>query len=445
MGLTIAPRITQRTVIRILIGGFTLVLLLLPGAAYVAVRATGNIQAGAGRLLREQLLTARLINDVQQEQGTLSAISFELSRGGGPARRGQLLRQLNETETDLERIVASGAGTAEARMYSDLDRAARAFAAEARLLLAAERITPAQSGHLFTLHAEVFRQAAHLVSTSSERAAAMESQIEAQSEDAANNSLTLLGLCLLLALLCAALTVRMATSSFRAMQTQAEELSRVSWHMLESQEVTARRFSHELHDELGQSLAAVKANLMGLSAANLEAKQSDCLHLVDGAISNVRELSQLLRPVILDDFGIDAALRWLTGKFAQRTQIEVVFECPFHERLAEDTETHLFRIAQEALTNVARHSRATQVHMELRRDGDVIQLRIADNGRGMEGRSHRNVPSLGLVGMRARARHAGGELSLREGERGGLVVAVWVPYKTRSDAAEQEDSHLVGG
>jgi signal transduction histidine kinase len=143
-----------------------------------------------------------------------------------------------------------------------------------------------------------------------------------------------------LALLTAILTIVFARTSIRKIESQASELSRVSWHMLQSQELMARRFSHELHDKLGQSLAAVKANLSAWPS-----RRADCLESVDSAIANVRELSQLLHPVILDDFGLDAGLRWLTDGFAQRTDIRTDYVSTFQGRLDDETETHLFRIA----------------------------------------------------------------------------------------------------
>src|SRR5208283_3096899 len=120
----------------------------------------------------------------------------------------------------------------------------------------------------------------------------------------------------LLAVLFAVVTVRMVSQLTREMEWQAAELSRVSWHMLERQEATARRFSHELHDELGQALTAVKTNLTALDGGpEGQRRLADCLALVDGAIGNVREMSQLLRPTILDDFGLEAGVRWLTEGF----------------------------------------------------------------------------------------------------------------------------------
>src|SRR5262249_22623502 len=149
-----------------------------------------------------------------------------------------------------------------------------------------------------------------------------------------DKSLLFLGAGLLLALVCVVFTVRKMTTLFSNMEWQANELSRVSWHMVKDQETSARRFSHELHDELGQALTAIKANLVALSS-NAEWKDNpaprvnDCTRLADDAIRNVRELSQLLHPVILDDFGLDAGLRWLAEGFQVRTGITVEYGSTF--------------------------------------------------------------------------------------------------------------------
>ena len=113
--------------------------------------------------------------------------------------------------------------------------------------------------------------------------------------------------------------------------------------------------------------------------------RADCLEVMDDSISNVRELAQLLRPAILDDFGLDASLRWLGERFGERTSIGWRYRSSFTGRLPEDVETHLFRITQEALTNIAGHSKASEVSVELRNEGDRVRLRIADNGRGFAG------------------------------------------------------------
>jgi signal transduction histidine kinase len=260
------------------------------------------------------------------------------------------------------------------------------------------------------------------------------------------NTFILLGACLVLALICAFLTVRIVLELLRGIERQASELSRVSWHLLENQETTARRFSHELHDELGQSLTAVKANLHaleldGAGGAN-QVRMADCVGLVNEAIRNVRELSQLLHPTILDDFGLEAAIRWLAERFTERTGIAVDYEPEFHGRLGDDTETHLYRICQEALTNVARHSGAGHVRIELREHDDNVELLIADDGKGLPPGAP-GEHGMGLVGMHARARCAGGELIFRSVKGKGLAIEAKVPARGVRNA--EKDPHPVSG
>src|SRR4051794_38573481 len=239
------------------------------------------------------------------------------------------------------------------------------------------------------------------------------------------------------------MTVRFAASLFQRMESQANELSRVSWHMLQGQEEAARRFSHELHDELGQGLTALKANLAALTPSNFHEQKEDCLQLVDEAIGNVRELSQLLRPVILDDFGLDASLRWLCERFGQRTGIQADYKGDFSGRLSDETETHLFRISQEALTNVARHSGATRVQVRLYKRDDRVWLSVADNGKGLRKSDNGKGTSIGMVGMRARARHAGGDFLVHTSDGTGLRVEVWVPADAPVEDAAEESTHTV--
>jgi signal transduction histidine kinase len=252
----------------------------------------------------------------------------------------------------------------------------------------------------------------------------------------------------LLALGCSVLTVRITTSMVGEMHRQASELGRVSWHMLQTQETVARRFSHELHDELGQSLAAIKANLGALTPGNVSDanRQEDSLQVVEEAIRNVRELSQLLRPTILDDFGLDASLRWLTERFTQRTGISVHYQSDFRGRLSDQSETHLYRIAQEALTNVARHSGAREVWMKLAATGDEVQFDIRDDGKGVALSREQRNGGLGLVGMEARARSAGGRMNMESAAGAGVRIAVRIPREQSEEAsARQKGPHLVGG
>ena len=439
----LSQQITQTTIFRVLAAGFMLTLLLLLAAGFLNVNSLRSIKQSAMDLMEEEELTARLMEDVQREQAALNAVFFKLSRDPEYVDREKVLSELNSSDQRLEEIGESVAETPEEPLWNEMKKASAAFSGEARRLLALENPTTLLSRDLFRRHEETLAIAVKLAALSRQNAAAARQQIDWRSGELMQQSAILLGALLLLALLSAVLTVRLALGLLRRMEWQSSELSRVSWHMLENQETTARRFSHELHDELGQSLTAVKATLLAAQSGGGSdgGKLEDCVHLVNGAIQNVRELSQLLHPTILDDFGLDAALRWLAESFTTRTGIEVEYRSEFADRLPDETETHLFRICQEALTNAARHSGASRVRIHLRSDGDQIRLTIEDNGRGLAGGARAEQTGMGLIGMRARARSAGGELAIRAGDGAGLAVEAKLPLR---GARSEEDPHPAG-
>jgi len=416
---------TYRKVLRVLAIGFSAVIILLVAAGFVGVKIAQLIQESTTELVHSELVTTRLIDQLQREQATINALFYRLARGPEVEDRARVLAQLDEADKAVGRIVEEAKGTPQAQVWVALNDAARAFTNEARRLLAKDYTPGYGSLDLLHRHEAVTAIVARLVSNSYVRAVAAQSNIEQSSQRLVNESFLLLGGCLLLAALCAVFTVRFSAQQFRYMESQAGELARVTWQMLENQETAVRRFSHELHDELGQSLTAIKANLIALEGASADepGRLEDCRRLVDEAIDNVRELSHLLRPTILDDFGLDAGIRWLAERFSERTGIAAEFKSNFHERLKDETETHLFRIVQEALTNVARHSGAQHVAIELARNGERVHLRMKDDGRGFQNGSR--TEGLGLVGMRARARSVGGELPVHS--NGGVSIDLWAP------------------
>ncbi len=282
----------------------------------------------------------------------------------------------------------------------------------------------------------------HLVQ--SERGAEVEALIIRQTQELIDNLVWVLGLCFLLAAGTAGLTVWIIQRAFAQLESQAAELAHVSWHMIDGHEKMARRFAHEMHDELGQSLSGLRRMLGRIPETEFATRQ-DCLAIVDEVLQNVRKLSQMLRPVILDDLGLDSGLRWLCERFTQRTGIAVDYTSNFgKQRLSEAGETHLFRITQEALSNIARHSDAAQAWVALRAEDPSVRLEIADNGRGLAAGHSAANPSLGMVGMRARARQLGGELIVENRKDGGLRLHVEVPLRKVDQNGEQEDSRFAG-
>jgi signal transduction histidine kinase len=196
------------------------------------------------------------------------------------------------------------------------------------------------------------------------------------------------------------------------------------------QELERRRLARELHDETGQALTSI---LLGLGALE-EAKSNDELgaavvdlrDLVVATLQDVRRLAVELRPTALDDFGLTAALERLTDSFAEQTGIEVEFETGLGEdRLPNDVETVLYRLVQEALTNVVKHAHAEHVSIVLQRKQGVVSAVIEDDGRGFtDGQSQ---GGLGLVGMRERVALVDGSFRIESSPTSGTTLVVEVP------------------
>lgn len=202
--------------------------------------------------------------------------------------------------------------------------------------------------------------------------------------------------------------------------------------MVEAQEVERRRLARELHDETGQALTSILLGLRGL-----EEKEGEALHeaaaelrdLVVETLNDVRRLAVELRPKALDDFGLVPALERLTESFSEQTGITVDLESGLQEgeRLPNDVETVLYRIVQEALTNVVKHAHAERVSIVLTRRDRVVCAVIEDDGRGFK--SGENGGGLGLIGMRERVALVDGRLDIESPEEGGTTLVVEVPLR----------------
>ena len=413
----------MRTLLRVLVIGFAVVIALLAAAAVIGVHNARSITASAAGLVADQLVITRLLDEVEREQEALNAAFYRMSRAPENVDRAKVLAALDQTGGEVAILVAKARGGPDEAAWNALERAVLDFSSEARQLLTGKKAPGFSSRDLFFRHEEVTTVVAHLADLSYARAAETSKQVDAQTNSIVTESVLLIGGCLLVALVSAVVTVRIAARVFRQMEAQTSELSRVSFRMLETQEATARRFSHELHDELGGSLTAIKTNL-----SSGDPKIEDSITLIDDAITNVRTLSQLLRPTILDDFGLDAGIRWLAERFSERTGIDADYRSHFDGRLADETETHLFRIVQEALTNVARHANASRVTIFLRAENGNIRLTLSDNGRGLP-QVAPEYTGMGLTGMRARARSAGGDCTISSTTGGGVTIDVTAPME----------------
>ena len=416
-----------------LVAGFALLIVLVVLSAYIGIRAMQSFESGASSLADQRGATMRLIDEVQREEDSLSGIFYALATGRNLARRNQLLERLDDLEGRIRRTTALGAASSDAREWDDIRSIALDFIAEVRGNL--------QSGGeptdaFFGTHEKLTDALANLSRLSLEEMSASERREADRIQDRINFSLLLLGTAFLIALGGAMVAIYFLDQSFRRLRWQASELDLLSSRSMHIQEETAKRLSRELHDHFGQTLGAIEANLVFMKRVRSfnEARVEDCLALVKDAIENVREASQLLRPSILDDFGLAAALEYLASSFSERTGIEVKCLADDPLRLGEEAEVQLFRIAQEALTNIGRHSRATSAVLELSRTPAGLQLHIRDNGTGLSTTLRSN--GLGLAGMRARARTIGATFELRSPPGEGVEISVTLPKAAIENATQ---------
>ena len=195
-----------------------------------------------------------------------------------------------------------------------------------------------------------------------------------------------------------------------------------------------RRIARELHDGLGQEMVAIKMMLSGISQqdpALLESQISEANSLIDHATQQIRTLSHLLHPPLLDEVGLASALRWYLDGLTQRSGLETALEMqpPDFPRLTLELETAIFRIIQEALTNVFRHSGARKVGITLLQRESEVVVKVQDDGKGLvEGIVELRPGStgVGIGGMSERAREFGGQLKLTNAHP-GTVVEVIIP------------------
>lgn len=204
-----------------------------------------------------------------------------------------------------------------------------------------------------------------------------------------------------------------------------------------AREEERRSIARDLHDELGQVLTALKIDITMFGKKVFSDKEyhkdilagefKDILSLVDMITHSVKRISSGLRPEILDELGIIEAIKWQVQEFERRNKIKCHTILPEELVLDRNLPITLFRIVQEALTNVARHAEATAVKIELKIENSLLLLEISDNGKGIEQEEIESSSSLGIIGIRERVGSLSGKFSISRTDNSGTVVSVLIP------------------
>ncbi|MBK6991878.1 MAG: PAS domain S-box protein [Chitinophagaceae bacterium] len=215
-----------------------------------------------------------------------------------------------------------------------------------------------------------------------------------------------------------------------------KQLRDLAAHLLSIREEERRRIGREIHDDLGQQLTAIKMDVAWIDkkiadeTVPVKTKLKNIISLLDGSNQSVRRILNELKPSILDEYGLLDALEWHSKQFTDNTGIAVTIDTAESEiRLEEEVATCIFRICQEALTNVARHAEAKKVLISLELDDDMIYVQIVDDGKGFDLATAQNKGSFGLLGMHERARSLNGTLKIDSSIKNGTTVVVSLPYK----------------
>jgi PAS domain S-box-containing protein len=229
----------------------------------------------------------------------------------------------------------------------------------------------------------------------------------------------------------------------------SRKLQVLSRQLVEAQETERKNIARELHDEIGQALTVMQLNLQTMLQSPGSDAISPCLkqnlEVVGQVLAQVHDISFNLRPLMLDDLGLEPALRWFTKRQAALVGLKAKFKAdPLEQRLDPLIETECFRVAQEALTNVVRHAQAKNVSVELRKLAGKLHLRVRDDGIGFDAAAVREQSGicarLGLLSMEERAALAGGGLEIKSAPKKGTEVHAWFPLKIKPPPMEPEKS-----
>src|SRR5215475_2325390 len=228
-----------------------------------------------------------------------------------------------------------------------------------------------------------------------------------------------------------------ATQAEAALRSSREQLRQLATHLQNAQEQERAHIARELHDDLAQALTSIRLDVSWLAGRALTApavwreRLTSIGTTIDALHQTVRRIGTELRPNVLDALGLAAAIEWQLQEIQQRTNLTYTLQKPTQELALEQAcATAIFRIFQEAVTNIVRHAEASHIQVRLEQHATAVLLEVADNGKGVSRRRLTDHNSLGILGMRERARLWGGYVTINSTPGVGTTVTVWLPRET---------------
>jgi signal transduction histidine kinase len=454
--------------------GFGGLLTLVAASGIDALRVLGRVRREDSRIRQQFLLGNHLLNDIRSQLYLSGTYVRDYLLDPEAARAEAYRASLEEVRRQMEGALASYAGVMQS------EDAVPYFALKAELSIYWNVIGPIlnwdaaqrrRRGYLF-LRDDVFPRRAAMLEIAGRIAEINEQQLKAGNESVGalldrfqyrllTTLLATLVLGLGMALLSTRKILRLAAHAqerYEEVASARQQLANLSAKLVDAQESERRALSRDLHDEVGQSLAAVLVelrNLLAMLASGAAGRpqpqtqqQVELIKgLVEAAMRVVRNMALLLRPSMLDDLGLIPALKWQAREISKRTTMDVsVTTSLAADDFPDDYKTCIYRVVQEALNNCARHSHASTVRVSVRQQPGRLLLSVQDDGVGFD---TEQTKGLGLLGMEERVAQLGGSCLVRSDPGTGTEVCIELPFAGREEQGSlfnrEADSHSLSG
>jgi signal transduction histidine kinase len=432
--------LNSRRIRATLVLGFGLILVLMAVAGIDSLRSLRKIQDTNFAITYQYLERVRALDKIRSSLYLSSMHIRDYLLDQDPVSAERHLDRLKRFRVDTDSAIAGydrGLSAAERVPSLELQRELDSYWRALDPVLAWDARLRKEHGYEF-LTKEVIPHRAKLLDIANAIAEVNEEMLHSRDQSAAElfdsfrfRLILELSICLGVGAIVAAVSVFYILRLENAAQHRYSEVQQLSARLVAVQEEERRTLSRELHDEVGQTLSAILVDLGNAAALTpphlpeLKERHSTLKRLAESAINSVRNIALLLRPSMLDDFGLVPALHWQAREVSRRTGMQVDLTAEdVPDSLTDEQRTCIYRLVQEALHNCARHSGATSVSITVERVADRLQVSVKDNGSGFDA-SH--TRGLGLVGMEERTRQLGGAFEVVSLPQKGTVVKVSLP------------------
>jgi signal transduction histidine kinase len=434
--------------------GFSTLVILIAFSGFSALERAAGSYAGTSQLYAEELRTeqelGRLRSDILLSAIALRDLLMNPSEGTSE-KRAELHRLESSSRTGLRSLHQLIPAEYHDRL-AIMERAVTEYWGSLAALPGSER---ALQTEILPRRMEVMRLAEQIEALTRDSIRKQREEIDRRQADLPYYIAEIVGATLLVGLLVSATSViriahleKMAAGQHRAVLDAEEELRRLSQQMVLAQEEERKSLSRDLHDQIGQVLTALRIGIGNLEGTLREKDSGDsdgkekvqvqvdqAKRLAEQALRSVRDIAMGLRPAMLDDLGLGAALEWQARQFSRLSGVPVSVTVEGElEKCSDAQRTCIYRVVQEALNNVAKHARASEVMLLVKLGEAGIRIEVSDNGKGFEAGSRKN-PGLGLVGIKERVRQLGGDADVESKPSSGTALRVWLPLHSRLESA----------